>query len=165
MPPKDVPKDTKVAPKEGKPNPLIATVKIAIAVVGIFGSFGYFAILQEDLFKKPYGMDAKGKGGEKFKSTFFMMVAERGVNSLVALVFLLVGGGSGCKIPIKEIALSGGTQMFAMAASNEALKFVSYPTQVLCALEGVCVHTHTHPLYISKPRRYWARAARWSQSF
>ena len=29
---------------------------------------------QEDLFKKPYGMDAKGKGGEKFKSTFFMMV-------------------------------------------------------------------------------------------
>ena len=95
MPPKDASKDAKpvdtkpaaptkpaVAPKEAKPNPLIATVKIAIAVVGIFGSFGYFAILQEDLFKKPYGMDAKGKGGEKFKSTFFMMVAERGVNSL-----------------------------------------------------------------------------------
>ena len=94
----------------------MSSLKMAVAVAGIFGSFGYFALLQaspflflslarslalsfsnlhfqkhiaiaymrdsnppltvaqEDLFKKPYGMDAKGKGGEKFKSTFFMMV-------------------------------------------------------------------------------------------
>jgi hypothetical protein len=58
-------------------------MKLVIAVGGIFGSFSYFALLQEDLFKKQYD-------GQKFKSTFFMMVAERGVNALVALVFLLV---------------------------------------------------------------------------
>jgi hypothetical protein len=69
MPPKDA---------GSGPSAFMTTVKMMIAVAGIFGSFGYFAILQEDLFKKPYGMDAKGKGGEKFKSTFFMMVAERG---------------------------------------------------------------------------------------
>jgi len=109
----------------------MSSFKMAVAVAGIFGSFGYFALLQEDLFKKPYGMDAKGKGGEKFKSTFFMMVAERGINALVALIFLIVGGGSKCKVPISEIGLSGGTQMMAMAASNEALRYVSYPTQVL----------------------------------
>ena len=40
-------------------------------------------VFQEDLFKKEYGADAKGKGGQKFKSTFFMMVAERGINALV----------------------------------------------------------------------------------
>jgi UDP-galactose transporter B1 len=39
-------------------------------------------------------------------------------------------GGSGLKIPIKEIFASGATQMLAMAASNEALRYVSYPTQV-----------------------------------
>lgn len=39
-------------------------------------------------------------------------------------------GGSGLKIPIKEIFISGTTQMLAMAASNEALRYVSYPTQV-----------------------------------
>ena len=61
------------------PGPL----KLVVAVGGIFFSFSYFALLQEDLFKKPYG-------GERFKSTFFMMVAERGVNAVVALVFLLV---------------------------------------------------------------------------
>ena len=93
--------------------------------------------------------------GEKFKSTFFMMVAERGINALVALMFITVSsqscnmaatlasqwsdirnplhqifGGSGLKIPIKEIFISGTTQMLAMAASNEALRYVSYPTQV-----------------------------------
>jgi len=110
---------------------MMSTIKMAIAVAGIFASFGFFAILQEDLFKKEYGADAKGKGGQKFKSTFFMMVAERGINALVAVVFLVVGGGSKCMVPVREIALSGGTQMMAMASSNEALRYVSYPTQVL----------------------------------
>eukprot|EP00960_Hanusia_phi_P049983 759921-Hanusia_phi.AAC.4 len=75
-----------------------------------------------------------------------MMVAERGANALVALFFLLIFGGSNfkvsrkflltrfltsCQIPIKEISVSGASQMLAMAASNEALRYVSYPTQVL----------------------------------
>jgi len=45
--------------------------------------------VQEDLFKKEYGADAKGKGGQKFKSTFFMMVAERGINALVRVCMCL----------------------------------------------------------------------------
>jgi hypothetical protein len=31
-------------------------LKLIIAVVGIFGSFSYFAVLQEDLFKKSYAV-------------------------------------------------------------------------------------------------------------
>ncbi|EKX39359.1 hypothetical protein GUITHDRAFT_114557 [Guillardia theta CCMP2712] len=110
----------------GKPESkgAMQSVKVALAIAGIFGSFGYFAVLQEDLFKKSYA-------GQKFKATFFMMVAERGANALVALFFLLIFGGSNLKIPIKEISVSGASQMLAMAASNEALRYVSYPTQVL----------------------------------
>jgi hypothetical protein len=59
------------------------SMKLIIAVGGIFGAFSYFALLQEDLFKTEYA-------GKKFKSTFFMMVAERGVNAVVALVFIMV---------------------------------------------------------------------------
>jgi len=99
-------------------------VKLALCVVGIFGCFSYFAVLQEDLFKKEYA-------GKKFKSTFFMMVAERALNGLVGLIFMMILGTSGLKIPINQIFVSGGTQMFAMALSNEALRYVSYPTQVL----------------------------------
>ena len=60
-----------------------APLKLVVAIGGIFFSFSYFALLQEDLFKKKYE-------GERFQSTFFMMVAERGVNALIALVFILV---------------------------------------------------------------------------
>jgi len=101
-----------------------SALKLIVCVAGIFGSFSYFALKQEDLFKKTYA-------DQKFKATFFMMVAERALNAFVAGFFLLVFGGSGCKIPISWISVSGGTQMFAMALSNEALKYVSYPTQVL----------------------------------
>ena len=83
-------------------------------------------MLQEDVYKKGYGPD-----GEKFAFTFLALFIERGVNALVALVGVLALGGSGLKIPHGDIFNSGVSQMLAMAASNEALRFVSYPTQVL----------------------------------
>jgi len=100
--------------------------KLIFACAGIFLSFSYFAVLQEDVYKKEYG-------GEKFAFTFFALLVERGINAAIALAGIAVFGGSGVKIPYMEIFNSGISQMLAMAASNEALRFVSYPTQVRSA--------------------------------
>ena len=100
------------------------SVQLAIACGGIFFSFSYFAVLQEDVYKKPYG-------GEYFKYTFVALVAERGVNALIGYAGMLALGRSGLTIPHRDIFASGISQMFAMAGSNEALRYVSYPTQVL----------------------------------
>jgi UDP-galactose transporter B1 len=99
-------------------------VKLAFACSGIFFSFSYFAVLQEDVYKKPYG-------GEYFKYTFLALVCERGINAAIGALGVMVFGGSGLKIPLLDILWSGTSQMFAMAGSNEALRYVSYPTQVL----------------------------------
>ena len=101
-------------------------VKLLIAVSGIFFSFSYFAVLQEDVYKKGYGED-----GEKFKYTFLALLVERGINALIGLMGVIMLGSSGAKIPHMDIFNSGISQMLAMAASNEALRYVSYPTQVL----------------------------------
>lgn len=104
-----------------------------IAVAGIFGGFSYMAIKQEDVYKTAFGK-TEGKNanpGEKFAFTFFALAAERGINALIALVGVLAFGGSGNKIPHMEIFNSGVSQMLAMAASGEALRYVSYATQVL----------------------------------
>jgi len=101
-------------------------LRLLFACGGIFFSFSYFAVLQEDVYKKGYGPD-----GEKFAFTFLALFIERGVNALVALLGVMLLGGSGLKIPHGDIFNSGVSQMLAMAASNEALRFVSYPTQVL----------------------------------
>ena len=100
-------------------------VKLLIAVSGIFFSFSYFAVLQEDVYKKGYGED-----GEKFKYTFLALLVERGINALIGLMGVIMLGSSGAKIPHMDIFNSGISQMLAMAASNEALRYVSYPTQV-----------------------------------
>ena len=99
-------------------------LKLAFACAGIFFSFSYFAVLQEDVYKKPYG-------GEYFKYTFLALVCERGINALIGALGVILFGGSGLKIPLLDILWSGTSQMFAMAGSNEALRYVSYPTQVL----------------------------------
>lgn len=83
----------------------------------------YFAVLQEDVYKKEYG-------GEYFKYTFLALVCERGVNAAIGLLGIMILGGSGLIIPKKDVFVSGISQMFAMAGSNEALRYVSYPTQV-----------------------------------
>ena len=106
--------------------PLPTELKLAIAVGGIFFSFSYFAVLQEDVYKKRYGEG----DGEKFAFTFLALVVERGINALVALLGVMIFGGSGVRIPHTDIFNSGVSQMLAMAASNEALRYVSYPTQV-----------------------------------
>jgi len=101
-------------------------IKLAFACSGIFFSFSYFAVLQEDVYSKKYG-----EAGEKFGFTFLALAVERGINALVALVGVIALGGSGVKIPQLDIFNSGVSQMLAMAASNESLRYVSYPTQVL----------------------------------
>ena len=99
-------------------------VQRAIACGGIFFAFSYFAVLQEDVYKKAYG-------GEYFKYTFLALVAERGINAGIGLLGIACFGGSGLTIPHIDIFSSGVSQMLAMAGSNEALRYVSYPTQVL----------------------------------
>ena len=98
--------------------------EIAIGAAGIFLSYSVLAVQQENVYKRAYG-------GEHFKYTFLVLVMERLINAAVALVGLLSFGPSGLKIPHLDIFNSGVSQMLAMASSNEALRYVSYPTQVL----------------------------------
>jgi hypothetical protein len=54
------------------------------------------------------------------------------------ILSMQIFGGSGLKVPVGIISVSGATQMLAMASSNEALRYVSYPTQVCDVDFGGC---------------------------
>ena len=66
--------------------------KLAFACAGIFFSFSYFAVLQEDVYKKPYS-------GEYFKYTFLALVCERGINAAIGAEGVFDGE---CKQVIEE---------------------------------------------------------------
>ena len=109
---------------------LSSELKLLFACSGIFFSFSYFAVLQEDVYAKDYG-------GEKFRYTFLALAVERSINAAIAALGVMLLGPSGTIVPLREIFNSGISQMLAMAASNESLRFVSFPTQVghaRCAL-------------------------------
>eukprot|EP00958_Prasinococcus_capsulatus_P001658 scaffold148_cov371-Prasinococcus_capsulatus_cf.AAC.2 len=99
-------------------------LQLLVASAGIFFSFSFFAVLQEDVYKKEYD-------GQQFTMTLFAILIERTLNAVIALVALMALGGSKLKLPVLDMCNSGVTQSLAMAASNEALRYVSYPTQVL----------------------------------
>jgi len=118
-------KKPSLAVRGGGPIPeMSSTVAMIIGAAGIFFSFSVMAVFQEDVYKKLYG-------GEKFAFTFFVLIVDRGLNALSALLGVKLLGSSGLTIPLVDIFFSGVSQMFAMFASNEALRYVSYPTQVL----------------------------------
>ena len=112
---------------------LMLLFSFIIAVAGIFGGFSFMAVKQEDVYKTSFGKTEgkDGSPGEKFAFTFFAAAGERGINALIALAGVLAFGGSGNKIPHMEIFNPGVSQMLAMAAAGEALRYVSYATQVL----------------------------------
>ena len=77
-------------------------LELIVCCVGVFVSFSLFAVMQEDVY------EAQGEnGGERFSMTFFALVFERTVNALCALLAIFVFGGSGYKLPLKEIFHSG----------------------------------------------------------
>ena len=100
--------------------------KLALAVGGIFFAFSTFAVLQEDVYTTKHGPK-----GEKFTHTFLVLLVERAVNTAVGALGCAAFGRTGIDVPIREILVSGVSQMLAMATGNEALRYVSFATQVL----------------------------------
>ena len=71
-------------------------LELIVCCLGVFISFSYFAVMQEDVY-------VVQPNGERFSMTFFALVFERTVNALCALVAIFVFGGSGYKLPLKDI--------------------------------------------------------------
>jgi UDP-galactose transporter B1 len=104
---------------------LPSEVKLLICAGGIYASYLTFGVLQEQIFKY------RGPQGERFTATLFLLWVQCLVNALFALAFMLAGSRSSQKIPLFNFGLTGTSYILAMLFSNEALKYVSYPTQAL----------------------------------
>jgi len=104
---------------------LPSELKLLICAGGIYASYLTFGVLQEQIFKY------RGPEGERFTATLFLLWVQCLVNALFALCFMLGGSRSTQKIPLFNFGLTGTSYILAMLFSNEALKYVSYPTQAL----------------------------------
>eukprot|EP01041_Mallomonas_annulata_P011631 gene11631-24356_t len=106
-------------------NELSSELKLFIAVTGIYSCYIAYGIYQEALYHY------KSAEGMKFTATFFFLLVQCLTNVVLAGIFMLYFGGSKKKPPTINFVVVGFSYIGAMLFSNEALKYVSYPTQAL----------------------------------
>jgi len=108
--------------------------KLLICTLGIYTCYLAYGIAQEGVYKPT----AKG---EKFGFTAFLLLAQCLTNAVFAGVLMLYQNATGkadkdapklapILFSLKPLLMSG-SYVTAMFCSNEALKFVSYPTQAV----------------------------------
>lgn len=114
---------TKAGGRGGSP-----TLRVIWISLGIFVFFFLFGILQEKITRSKYGAD-----GERFHFTFTLVLVQCVCNAIFSrLVLLWQHRSTPIDTTRKRLYFSSSVAYLgAMLASNYALQFVNYPTQVL----------------------------------
>ena len=103
------------------------TAMLAVCTAGIVGSLLVYGVLQERLMTRPFG---EGEG-EKFKYSVFIVLHNRLVSSLIAVVAILVRKSSWLPAaPAYAYLGVSASNVVATSCQYEALKYVSFPGQV-----------------------------------
>eukprot|EP00039_Didymoeca_costata_P020801 m.342479 g.342479 ORF g.342479 m.342479 type:complete len:324 (+) comp21423_c0_seq1:121-1092(+) len=100
--------------------------KFLFVVGGIYASYLMYGVLQEEIMKKHVNEE-----GERFKFTWTLLIIQCLANIIGAIVGQQLSGPAPPGVPMTAFLLPGTTYIIAMLASNEALKYISYPTQIL----------------------------------
>jgi UDP-galactose transporter B1 len=107
--------------------------KLLICTLGIYTCYLGYGLAQEGVYKPT-------EKGEKFGFTAFLLLAQCFTNAVFALIIMAYKAVAGSEksapalMPILfsfSPILMSGSYVCAMFCSNEALKFVSYPTQAV----------------------------------
>ena len=104
--------------------------RLTICVLGIYVCYLAYGIAQEGVYK------FRTADGGKFGATTFLLLVQCITNALFALVVMAwEKSARGAKHPAVTFTLRpmimGSTYIIAMFCSNEALKYVNYPTQAV----------------------------------
>jgi len=103
-------------------------LRLLVCTCGVWSCFCLYGLMQESIFRY------EGPGGERFTQTMFMLEIEHCTSALFSSVFIIVLGQSSHQSwhPfLKNLALCSAAQCAAKFSAVEALKWVSYPVQVL----------------------------------
>lgn len=130
--------------------------KLVFCSLGIFVCYFYYGILQEKITRTPYG-----EANEKFTFQKTLVMIQCIINTLLAFVVIQFTNKKNepDRTPTLMYVWCSLSYMGAMLASNMALQYVNYPTQVLAKsckpipvmILGVLISRKRYPLikYIS----------------
>ncbi|XP_038066385.1 adenosine 3'-phospho 5'-phosphosulfate transporter 1-like isoform X2 [Patiria miniata] len=105
-------------------------VVLFFCVLGLQGSYLTWGVLQERIMKHEYGKD-ENNPGEKFTNSQFLVFMNRILAFSAAGVIILVTRQPRHTAPLYRYSYCSLSNIMSSWCQYEALKFVSFPTQVL----------------------------------
>jgi len=104
------------------------TVSLLFCIVGLQGAYLTWGILQERVMTQSYGGD---KNSEQFKESEFLVFMNRLSAMLLSGIWILLRRQGRHGAPFYKFSYSSLSNILSSWCQYEALKYVSFPTQVL----------------------------------
>ena len=123
------PADVKETPKLG-----VTAAKLVFCAVGLQGSYLTWGVIQEQIMTQKYDeLDEDGTLHKvKFEDSQFLVFANRILALVVSGVYISIAEQPHNTVPFYKYSYSSFSNIMSSWCQYEALKFVSFPTQVLC---------------------------------
>nr|XP_026483218.1 adenosine 3'-phospho 5'-phosphosulfate transporter 1 [Vanessa tameamea] len=116
-------------PVKVEENPKHEGLELAFCFSGLMGAYLVWGLLQEKIMTQNYVMPDGSH--QKFNDSQFLVFINRLLGFLIALVRLLSTGQQVIAAPLYKFSYCSLTNIISAWCQYEALKYVSFPTQVL----------------------------------
>lgn len=105
-------------------------ILLTYCFVGLMGSYLTWGVLQEKVMTTEYvGLDGKSKAF--FKDSQFLVFANRILALIIAVIYQIVRKQARHRAPLFKYSYASFSNIMSAWFQYEALKFISFPTQVL----------------------------------
>ena len=112
----------------------LTAMRLLFCAIGLQGSYLTWGVVQEQIMTQTY--EELGEDGilhkVKFEDSQFLVFANRALALLVAGVYITIAEQPYHTAPFYKYSYSSFSNIMSSWCQYEALKFVSFPTQVLC---------------------------------
>eukprot|EP00510_Aplanochytrium_minuta_P000955 CAMPEP_0184012898 /NCGR_PEP_ID=MMETSP0954-20121128/4703_1 /TAXON_ID=627963 /ORGANISM="Aplanochytrium sp, Strain PBS07" /LENGTH=265 /DNA_ID=CAMNT_0026293007 /DNA_START=23 /DNA_END=817 /DNA_ORIENTATION=- len=151
-PPADIPRTVsaqKVEPANGSQESFAArSAKLIFCTFGLLASFLSWGVLQERIMTSNYDTG-------KFTSSNFMVFCSRAVGLLISLAVVNLTEQPRLKAPFYKYSFTSLSNVLSSFCQLEALKYLSFPTQVLgkssklipVMIMGIVIQKKSYPAY------------------
>lgn len=149
--------DVPVAPRhEGDSgSPVRQAVKLIFCAAGLQASYLTWGVLQERVMTRSYGATSPDEEGEKFKDSQFLVFMNRilalTVSGLWCVLFKQPRHGA----PMYKYSFASLSNIMSSWCQYEALKYISFPTQVLAKASKVIPVMLMGKIVSRKSYEYW----------
>ncbi|XP_064622282.1 adenosine 3'-phospho 5'-phosphosulfate transporter 1-like isoform X2 [Lineus longissimus] len=122
---------TPVTPPKKERTDLHNALLLCFCFFGLQGSYLTWGVLQERIMTHEYGLTETNKIGVRFKNSQFLVFMNRILALFIACVVILLRRQPRHKAPLYRYSYASFSNIMSSWFQYEALKFVSFPTQVL----------------------------------